>query len=722
MKRSMMVGTMLIQMLLVTAAWASPVPADDARSVRRFALLLASNYGGAERVTLKYAYDDATAFSEVLEELGGLSVQDRRVIMEPDEEGLKDAVAWLSGRLNAQANSGQRREVIFYYSGHSDENGLLPGGRRISYAEVRRLLSGLDCEVRIAVLDSCAAGAMTRMKGGSWTAPFLVDQSSDVRGQAILTSASANEAAQESDRIRASLFTHHMVSGLRGAADVDGDSRVTLNEAYRYAYKETLENSEDTLAGAQHPAYDFQLAGAGDLVLTDLTDNPGTLVLPVDLEGRIFIRGKGGRLIAEFGKMPGKALTLGLKPGEYSISVLHGGALKKTKVEVKQGGSDTLAVAALQPAPLEELRTRGTPAPEAPDEPGPVTYRKQSASLVFIPAMGDEPLTDNNFTVNLLGRAHDLEGLELSIVGGIRTGKVDGVQISGFYNQVQGSMRGVQCTDGVNIVESTSYGLQGGTVNWASKGFHGLQGSVANITKGEMEGLQGAVFNYAGNLEGLQGAVVNVAGRTEGVQAAVVNVVTDRGDGLQAGVVNVAGGEHHGLQIGVVNVAKKSDFSLGLVSVVRDGRSSFTVGGGDLALAAVEFKHGGDYWHTIYRVGGGGDGKESLNFGFGIGGHIPIGQAFYLDTDLISHCILDSETDLSDKHQALGEARLMAGYKLMPGLSLNLGVSMNVLVQEGGDKMDRYATFGGWNLNDGGATGNSVYMWPGFMAGLRLME
>jgi hypothetical protein len=719
MKRSFLMTLILTQLLLASGAWASTGTADDSRSVRRFALLLASNYGGAQRVTLKYAYDDATAFSEVLEELGGLSVQDRRLLMEPDEAGLKDAVAWLSSRLSAPANRGLRREVIFYYSGHSDENGLLPGGRPIPYTEVRRLLSGLDCEVRIAVLDSCAAGAMTRMKGGSWTAPFLVDQSSEVRGQAILTSASADEAAQESDRIRASLFTHHMISGLRGAADVDDDSRVTLNEAYRYAYKETLENSESTVAGAQHPAYDFQLAGAGDLVLTDLTDNPGTLVLPADLEGRVFIRGKGGRLVAEFGKMSGKPLTLGLKPGEYSISVLHGGALKKTLVEVKQGGSDTLAVATLQPAPLEELRTRGNPAPDAP---GPVTYRKQSASLVFIPAMGDEPLTDNNFTVNLLGRAHDLDGVELSVIGGIRTGHVDGVQISGFYNQSQGRLRGVQASDGLNLVQSTSYGVQAGTVNWASKDFHGLQGSVVNVTKEGLHGVQGAVFNYAGELDGVQGAVVNLAGRTDGLQAAVVNVVTERGEGLQAGVVNVTTGQQTGLQVGVVNVARKSDLSVGLVSVVMDGRSSFTLAGGDLALGAVEFKHGDDYWHTIYRFGWGGDGSESLDFGFGLGGHIPIGDRFYLDTDLVSHFVRDSELAFSSQHQALGEARLLAGFKILPWLSVNAGVSMNVLVQEGGDNMDRYATFGGWNLNDGGATGNSVYMWPGFMAGLRFME
>jgi hypothetical protein len=49
-----------------------------------------------------------------------------------------------------------------------------------------------------------------------------------MRGHAFLTSSAASEVAQESDRIRASYFTYYLVSGLRGAADVTGEGKVTL--------------------------------------------------------------------------------------------------------------------------------------------------------------------------------------------------------------------------------------------------------------------------------------------------------------------------------------------------------------------------------------------------------------------------------------------------------------------------------------------------------------
>ena len=126
--------------------------------------------------------------------------------------------------------------------------------------------------MRIVILDSCSSGAFTRAKGGIKTQPFLIDGSLSAQGYAFLTSSSANEASQESDNIEGSYFTHSLLAGLRGAADTVGDGRVTLNEAYRYAYTETMARTETSLYGAQHPSYDMQVSGTGDVVLTDLSE------------------------------------------------------------------------------------------------------------------------------------------------------------------------------------------------------------------------------------------------------------------------------------------------------------------------------------------------------------------------------------------------------------------------------------------------------------------
>ena len=50
----------------------------------------------------------------------------------------------------------------------------------------------------------------------------------DVRGTAFIASTAVGEAAQESQALGGSFFTHHLETGLRGAADADGDGLVTL--------------------------------------------------------------------------------------------------------------------------------------------------------------------------------------------------------------------------------------------------------------------------------------------------------------------------------------------------------------------------------------------------------------------------------------------------------------------------------------------------------------
>src|SRR5262249_51800497 len=186
---------------------------------------------------------------------------------------------------------------------------------------LRDQLAQIPADGRIAVLDACSSGAFTRMKSGKPRPAFLVDESSTMRGHAFLTSSSESEAAQESDRIRASYFTHYLISGFRGAADLSGDGKVTLNEAYQFAFNETLGRTVDTRGGAQHPSYDISMSGTGDVVMTDVRQTTATLVLGEDLEGRFFVRNAAQELIVELFKPRGRRVELAVEPGAYEVRV-----------------------------------------------------------------------------------------------------------------------------------------------------------------------------------------------------------------------------------------------------------------------------------------------------------------------------------------------------------------------------------------------------------------
>ena len=200
--------------------------------LQRYTLVVGANFGGADRPLLKYGVSDAERFARVMIDLGGVRPEHNTLLRQPKLRDLLDGLDLLTRRASdaaRTAGSTARTEVIVYYSGHADEKGLLLGEDRYSYRSLRDRLDQIPADVRIAVLDACASGAFTRIKGGRARPPFLVDESSSMRGHAFLTSSAATEVAQESDRIRASYFTHYLVSGLRGAADLSGDGRITLN-------------------------------------------------------------------------------------------------------------------------------------------------------------------------------------------------------------------------------------------------------------------------------------------------------------------------------------------------------------------------------------------------------------------------------------------------------------------------------------------------------------
>lgn len=333
-----------------------------AQTVDRYALVVGANSGGPDRPRLLYAVADAERFARVMGELGGVGEGNEILLKDPRVGDLIGALDTLRGRLAASrktAVAGSRTEVFVYYSGHADESGLLLGEDRLSYRTLRDRLDDLPADVRIAVLDACASGAFTRVKGGKRRPPFLVDESAAMRGYAFLTSSAASESAQESDRIRASYFTHYLVSGFRGAADSSGDGRVTLNEAYQFAFAETLGRTVDTRGGAQHPTYEINLSGAGDVVITDVRQTTARLVLEDSLEGRVFVRTPARTLVAELYKPTGREVELALEPGAYDVRVERDKVASAGRATLGDGARVVFRAAHLSPAAAEPTRRRG---------------------------------------------------------------------------------------------------------------------------------------------------------------------------------------------------------------------------------------------------------------------------------------------------------------------------------------------------------------------------
>jgi hypothetical protein len=320
---------------------------------------MGANGGGDNLQKLRYATSDAKSFANLLMELGGVNDSDLVLLLEPGVSAFRGAADRVSSLASMANAAGQRCEIIFYYSGHSDDEGLLLGKEKLGYSDLRASIERVPAAVRVAILDSCSSGSLTRAKGGAVRPAFLFDASTDMEGHAYITSSSEAEAAQESDKLGGSFFTHYLVSALRGAADVNGEGRVTLNEAYAYAFRETLASTENTQYGPQHPAYEINLTGSGDLVFTDLRSSRSGLSLDEALAGSIYVRDSKGKLAVELDKASGDRIDIGLPAGKYTITLLQGAARSQAEISVPENGRARLVAGNFKYVASEATTARG---------------------------------------------------------------------------------------------------------------------------------------------------------------------------------------------------------------------------------------------------------------------------------------------------------------------------------------------------------------------------
>lgn len=282
----------------------------------RVGLFIGSNGAPPGRTPLEHAESDARNMRRVFVELGGLAAEDAYLLEAPSADAILDAVR----RVAVGA-----KVLVFYYSGHADARALLLESSELSFTELDRALAAAGAELRLELVDACRSGAMTRNKGASLGERLHVDASEQNEGRVVITSSAEWEDSLESDQLGGSFFTLHLATGLRGAADADGDGVITLSEAYRYVYGRTVESTISAGAGTQHPTFSYALSGRGELALTWPERAGGTLAFG---DGDYFVVDRAtGRVAAEIVTPRAK---VNLPAGSYRVH-------KRTRTEVLSG-------------------------------------------------------------------------------------------------------------------------------------------------------------------------------------------------------------------------------------------------------------------------------------------------------------------------------------------------------------------------------------------------
>ncbi|XVV03956.1 caspase, EACC1-associated type [Actinosynnema sp. CA-248983] len=232
----------------------------------RYALLVATGeYEDARLSRLRAPSQDVERLAALLEDpdVGGFAGV--RVLRDAADNEIRRAVE------DVLASRTPDDLVLLYFSCH----GLTTPARRLYFAAANTLQdrpAGTaiprsfvneqleDCRAagRILVLDCCFSGAF--VEGFKDASATVLDDTA--QGYVVLTASNAYEYAFEEDTLsleapRASLFTDVLIEGLSsGAADLDGDGWVDVNELFGYAHREVRRRRPD-----QTPQFFAQAGG-----------------------------------------------------------------------------------------------------------------------------------------------------------------------------------------------------------------------------------------------------------------------------------------------------------------------------------------------------------------------------------------------------------------------------------------------------------------------------
>ncbi len=208
---------------------------------------------------LRFADDDALAVHEFARRVARRSVlltipdkltQARYASSQearpPTLAELRRALAEFRAAIQRASQSGEDVAIWFFYSGHGwlgdDRRGnlaLADGAlsQRTLYDEVLPALPGRTIHLMI---DACHAEAMIRARdvtaetvdisASDAAIASLRNRLSQSPNVGVLMASASNTQAHEWDDYQTGVFTHELLSGLRGGADVNGDGRIEYSE------------------------------------------------------------------------------------------------------------------------------------------------------------------------------------------------------------------------------------------------------------------------------------------------------------------------------------------------------------------------------------------------------------------------------------------------------------------------------------------------------------
>lgn len=158
--------------------------------------------------------------------------------------GTELAVIFLAGHGVLRRHGATEEGYFLSYDATADN----VAANGISMRDIARWIEGIESDAIVVFLDCCHAGKAVFLRDGSESQIESVSQSvlrklgfgpvafSDLTGRRrfVIASCDEGQSSIESRELGHGLFTYHVIQGISGAADSNGDGRVDVTELFSY--------------------------------------------------------------------------------------------------------------------------------------------------------------------------------------------------------------------------------------------------------------------------------------------------------------------------------------------------------------------------------------------------------------------------------------------------------------------------------------------------------
>jgi hypothetical protein len=189
--------------------------------------------------TLKYPDDDAYQLYAFLKSPEGGALPENHITLLVDEVATRENIRTSMKTVFGKADKDD--VVIMYYSGHGLQGRFLPidfdGYKNsLSHREIYDLLGNSAAKNKVLIADACYSGSLSDSKGTFYNSleNFYSKMGDSEGGTAIMMSSKAEEQSLEYSGLRQGVFSHFLLKGMKGHADYNGDTIVSITELFRF--------------------------------------------------------------------------------------------------------------------------------------------------------------------------------------------------------------------------------------------------------------------------------------------------------------------------------------------------------------------------------------------------------------------------------------------------------------------------------------------------------